>query len=180
MLGFEFQPHLEGTTVALSALTADRFEELQETARNLSTWKDYPNPAVQTSGSLDAWFGMGVERAKALLILDKASGRVIGTTRYYAVPNDADGIGIGYTFLDAAFRRQGQTNSEIKALMFEHAFKSVSTVRFHVLPDNQRSRAAVKKLGVTDHGVEVLTLTGKPLQYATFSRHKSRHVTGGA
>ncbi len=52
----------------------------------------------------------------------------------------------GYTFLIAR-HWGGPTNSELKNLMLEHAFKAASTVWFHIGSGNLRSRRAVEKLG---------------------------------
>ena len=169
---FEFQPKIEGRLIKLSPLEQTQFDDLQCTAKNLETWADYPNQDVRQSGSLKSWFVMGVKEAKALAVFDQQTNIIIGTTRYYPVPDDNDGVGIGYTFLDAQFRRNGQTNAELKRLMFEHAFSFVSTIWFHVLPDNLRSQAAVRKLGVTDSGIQTLHLTDQPRDYATFSISK--------
>ena len=167
-----FQPTLQGSLVKLEPLTQAHTELLAQCAANLSTWADYPVDAVKKTGNLSAWFTGGIECAQAIAIFDVETGNMIGTTRYYTVPGDPDGVGIGYTFIHADYRRSGQTNAELKSLMFAHAFEQVSTIWFHVLPDNLRSQAAVKKLGVVEHGVQELHLTDQPRPYVTFSISK--------
>ena len=170
---FDFQPHLGGVLVRLAPLTEAGFTGLLSCAQNQDTWADYPNPNMQNPDGLKAWFPNGVTRAKALLITDQLSGQTIGTTRFYQVPNDPRGIGIGFTFLHAHFRRQGQTNTELKALMFAHAFMHFERIWFHVLPHNLRSQAAVRKLGVHDHGEQKLKLTDTAQIYRCFSTIKT-------
>ncbi len=53
---------------------------------------------------------------------------------------------IGFTFLITR-PWGGHTNTELKALMLEHAFNTASSVWFHIGSNNLRSRRAVEKLG---------------------------------
>ena len=168
---FDFQPVLHGEDLSLQPLAEPDFPALLECAKALDTWKDYPNPTVRLSGDIRGWFSKGIEDAKALLIC--RNHQIIGTTRYYALPDQSDGIGIGYTFITAAARNQGLTNRNVKSLMFAHAFATFDAVWFHVLPDNLRSQAAVQKLDVKDRGEETLNLTGKPLVYKTYVLERS-------
>mgnify|MGYP000728025556 CR=1 FL=1 len=132
--GFEFQPSLSSDTVLLRPLTQDHFAGLQRCAGDLATWADYPTAAVRETGDLSSWFSNGVGNAKALIILDAKTSEIMGTTRYYAVPDEPNAVGIGYTFIGSAFRNSGQTNAVLKQMMFAHAFDAVEAVWFHVLP----------------------------------------------
>jgi RimJ/RimL family protein N-acetyltransferase len=80
------------------------------------------------------------------MVLENTTGHCIGSSRFYQW-NPADlSVVIGYTFL-VARHWGGPTNSELKNLMLEHAFKAASTVWFHIGSGNLRSRRAVEKLG---------------------------------
>ncbi len=172
--GFEFQPSLSSDTVLLRPLTQDHFAGLQRCAGDLATWADYPTAALRETGDLSSWFSNGVTDAKALVILDAKTSEIMGTTRYYAVPDEPNAVGIGYTFIGAAFRNSGQTNAVLKQMMFAHAFNAVEAVWFHVLPENLRSQAAVKKLGVTALGQQTLHLTDMPRAFACFRLEKAK------
>ena len=173
---FDFQPYLRGDLVTLGPLTADHMAALRGCAGDLRTWADYPNAHLQASGDIDPWFSMGVNIARALIIEEAETGNVIGTSRYYEVPGHPTDIGIGFTFLTAASRRQGATNRELKRLMLTHAFKTVETVWFHVLPDNARSQAAVKKLGAREAGEETLKLAATPTLYRCFTLTQAQYL----
>ena len=171
--GFEFQPSLSSDTVLLRPLTQDHFAGLQICAGDLATWADYPTAAVRETGDLSSWFSNGVGKAKALVILDAKTSEIMGTTRYYAVPDEPNAVGIGYTFIGSAFRNSGQTNAVLKQMMFAHAFDAVEAVWFHVLPENMRSQAAVRKLGVTALGQQTLHLTDMHRAYECFRLEKA-------
>lgn len=90
-------------------------------------------------------------------------GRVVGTSTFYTSLATQGGIEIGTTFLHPDVR-SGVVNPEAKLLMLGHAFDSGAVrVQFRVDTRNQRSQAAVAKLGAVREGVlrkDRLTWTG--------------------
>jgi RimJ/RimL family protein N-acetyltransferase len=86
-------------------------------------------------------------------IYDLAGSRIIGTTSFLNLQPAHGGVEIGATFLhpDA---RSGPVNPDAKRLMLGHAFAcGAIRVEFVVDERNQRSQAAVLKLGATKEGV---------------------------
>jgi N-acetyltransferase len=96
----------------------------------------------------------------------QADGRVLGSTRFFDIerwdwpaghPNAArggpDGCEIGYTWLAASAIRTA-ANTEAKLLMLAHAFERwrVHRVCFHTDMRNERSRAALARLGAQFEG----------------------------
>jgi RimJ/RimL family protein N-acetyltransferase len=81
-----------------------------------------------------------------LTIVEKATGKVMGASRY-AFPDAArDEIEIGWTFIGRDWWG-GACNREIKRLMLDHIFRFVSSVVFVVGEKNVRSRRAMEKIG---------------------------------
>ena len=165
---FQWQPVLTGHTICVQPLTVANYPEVEACARELATWADYPTPGMRDTGDITPWFTGGPQQARALAIVYRPEQKIIGTTRYYDVPDDEDGVGIGFTFLAASYRFAGATNADLKRIMLEHAFKSFSSVWFHVLPGNSRSQAAVLKLGAVEIGLRTLLLTDKPREFVCF------------
>lgn len=93
-----------------------------------------------------AFFDEGLASRGALVIVDRATGRVIGSSRYYAREPGMSGIEIGWTFL-ARSHWGGATNAEVKQLMIGHALARVPSVEFRVGETNARSRRAMEKIG---------------------------------
>ena len=85
-------------------------------------------------------------------ILDCRSDQIAGSTRFYEIGTDS--VSIGYTWLGKQFQGSG-LNAAIKKLMLDYAFTDMrkQEVHFHAQDDNQRSRAAIEKLGAVYTGI---------------------------
>ena len=82
-----------------------------------------------------------------------ADGRVVGMSSLYTALATQGGVEIGTSFLHPA-ARGGAVNPEAKLLLLDHAFTSGAVrVQFRVDTRNQRSQAAVAKLGAVREGV---------------------------
>lgn len=144
---FDFTPTLAGETISLRALTPEDFESVYAAASDPLIWEQHPFPLryqreVFTTGFWDS----AINSEGALVITDNASGRVIGSSRFYEWNPATQEVAIGFTFL-ARSHWGGATNRELKRLMLEHAFRRARTVWFHVGANNQRSRKAMEKIG---------------------------------
>jgi len=86
--------------------------------------------------------------------LDAVSGEVLGTTSYYDVRPELRALAIGYTWLGKRWWRTGH-NTESKLLLLTHAFDVLAAARvvWHTDVRNERSRAAIERLGATPEGV---------------------------
>ncbi|GIL39340.1 phosphoribosylglycinamide formyltransferase [Roseiterribacter gracilis] len=88
------------------------------------------------------------------VVLDAATGAVVGTTRLGNWSAGDRRIEIGWTFY--APNAQGTSiNPAAKRLLLEHAFETLGCVRVELKTDarNARSRAAIAKLGATEEGI---------------------------
>lgn len=98
--------------------------------------------------------------------------RIVGMSSYYTALAGQGGVEIGSSFLhpDA---RSAVVNPEAKLLMLDHAFASGAVrVQFKVDTRNQRSQAAVTKLGAVKEGIlrrDRVTWTGYIRDTAYFS-----------
>ena len=82
-----------------------------------------------------------------------SDGRVLGCSSYINIRREHRGVEIGATFLQPD-ARAGKINPEAKRLMLAHAFDA-GALRVELLTDmrNQRSQAAIAKLGAVREGV---------------------------
>ncbi len=89
----------------------------------------------------------------AYATVDRATGRIAGSTRFMAVNTAYRRLEIGFTFLGASWQGTG-VNTEAKLLMLTHAFEEMGMNRVEFLTDvrNARSRAAISGLGATHEG----------------------------
>jgi uncharacterized protein len=83
-----------------------------------------------------------------------ATGEVIGTTSYYWHDRNPDRVEIGGTQLGRPWWRTG-VNTEAKLMLMRRAFEELGTERVEWQTDirNERSQAAIARLGATREGV---------------------------
>jgi RimJ/RimL family protein N-acetyltransferase len=100
------------------------------------------------------------------------SGAVVGTTSLLEIRAAHRGLELGATFIRPE-QRAGPVNPECKRLLLGHAFEAGAIrVEFMVDARNERSQAAVRKLGAKPDGVlrkHKITWTGFVRDTAVFS-----------
>jgi RimJ/RimL family protein N-acetyltransferase len=84
----------------------------------------------------------------------RATGQVIGSTRFANAALEHRRVEIGWTWLARPWQRSG-ANAEAKYLMLRHAFEAWDLVRVELKTSalNQQSRGAMRKLGAVEEGV---------------------------
>jgi N-acetyltransferase len=145
---FELQPTLTGELLRLRPLRRDDFEELFRAASDPLIWEQHPENDRYKRDVFRRYFDSGMESGGAFAIVDLATGRIIGSSRYWNFDRDANEIEIGWTFLECAFWG-GRYNRELKQLMLDHAFRFVERVVFVIGENNLRSQKATAKIGAT-------------------------------
>lgn len=144
---FELQPTLVGETISLRPLQAEDFESLYAAASDPLIWEQHPEPLRYQRAVFETGFFAGaLASGAALVVTDNASGKMIGSSRYYDWNPGEGEVAIGFTFL-ARTHWGGATNQEVKRLMLRHAFLRAKTVWFHIGKNNGRSRKALEKIG---------------------------------
>ena len=161
---FDLQPILTGELLELRPLREDDFPALFAVASDPLIWEVHPEPDRCTEPVFRRYFQSGIESGGAFLILDRADGRVVGSSRYADYDEAASEIEIGWTFL-ARSHWGGRYNRELKDLMLRHAFRFVDRVVFKVGPDNIRSRRAMKKIGGIEIGLRPDSRGGESVVY---------------
>lgn len=148
---FDLQPTLRGKLLELRPLRTDDFPALFRVAADPLIWEQHPERDRYQESVFRAFFDEGMASGGALVALDRATGKIIGSSRYHAYDPAEGVVEIGWSFLARAYWG-GQYNGEMKALMLEHAFRSVHRVRFIIGPHNRRSQRAVRKIGAVPAG----------------------------
>jgi RimJ/RimL family protein N-acetyltransferase len=158
--GPDLQPTLVGDRITLRPLEERDFEALHAAASDPMIWEQHPDNARYQRDAFEARFFRGaIASGGALAVIANDSGEVIGSSRYYEWDPAEQSICIGYTFIVTRHWGDG-TNSEMKALMLDHAFSFANTVWFHIGEDNLRSRRAVEKLGAVQTRSEPAEVEG--------------------
>lgn len=142
----DWQPTLTGARILLRPLRAEDFAPLFAVASDPLIWEQHPDKTRSTREGFGRFFSAGLGSKGALAVVEKATGSLIGSSRFADHRVGAGSVEIGYTFIARAHWGTG-TNAELKRLMLEHAFALVKTLSFVIGPENLRSRRAVEKLG---------------------------------
>jgi RimJ/RimL family protein N-acetyltransferase len=138
------QPTLIGELLLLRPLQENDFEALYSVASDPLIWQQLPQSNRYQRDVYRKVFEEGLASGGALIVLDRKTNQVIGSSRYYELQESS--VAIGYTFL--ARSHWGHTfNREMKKLMVNHALSFVEAVNFHIAEMNVRSQKAVEKLG---------------------------------
>jgi RimJ/RimL family protein N-acetyltransferase len=135
---------------------------------SLYQWSPVPQGTVEATRYIEtalAWKDAGTAVPFAIVRLD--DGEVIGSTRFFNIEhwawpeghpfhgrNTPDVCEIGYTWLTRPAIRTA-VNTESKLLMLAHAFEvwQVLRVCFHTDVRNERSRAALERIGAQREGI---------------------------
>jgi RimJ/RimL family protein N-acetyltransferase len=145
------QPTLTGELIVVRPLRSDDFDELLAAGADPLLWEQHPERERWRKEVFRAYFDDHLASGGALAVVDRATGSLIGATRYANYDRERSEVEIGWTFLARPYWG-GAYNADLKRLMLEHAFQSVDTVVFLVDAHNVRSRRAVEKLGATQSG----------------------------
>lgn len=150
---------LEGNLVRLEPLTSDHAPGLFEaTKESDELWRHMAiNP--ETISDIDLFIESALREQDAgtsvpFTIIERATGSVVGSTRYMDIRAIHSGLEIGWTFLATRVWRTG-INTECKYLLLQHAFEECSCARVQLKTDalNQRSRDAILRIGAQFEGI---------------------------
>ena len=155
------QPTLENIEVKLLPLQESDFERLYVVASDPLVWAQHPNKNRCEREPFRNFFEGAMMSGGAFLILDKESGEVVGSTRFYDYNEEARSVFIGYTFYGRKFWGS-RLNPQAKKLMLDYIFQYVDLVKFHVGAENWRSRKAMERLGAELKGEVVVAYHGEP------------------
>jgi N-acetyltransferase len=165
VIGFDLQPHLVGDLLELRPLRAEDWDDLFLAGSDPLIWEGHPARDRYRPDMFRHYFLEALESGGALVALDRASRRIIGSSRFFWYGSDLE---IGWTFLARDYWG-GNYNREMKRLMLAHAFQRVERVIFLVATTNRRSRRALEKIGgrLTDR-IEKRTIHGVALDHVVY------------
>ncbi len=169
----DLQPHLTGDLLELRPLQAEDWDALFAVASDPLIWAGHPDRDRYTEPVFREFFRGALESRGALVASDRATGQIIGSSRYVWHGPPRNELEIGWTFLARACWG-GTYNRELKRLMLEHAFQFVDRVIFIVGMSNIRSQKAMLKIGgVLTGRRETVVRHGQPSESVIFEVTKN-------
>jgi RimJ/RimL family protein N-acetyltransferase len=163
------QPVLDGERLYLRPLKASDWDALYAVAADRLLWEHHPAHDRWQEPVFREFFDDAMAKGGALAIVDKASGALIGSSRFQDYhPEEGGVVEIGWSFLGRPYWGLGY-NAEFKRLMLAHAFGSVARVLFRVGADNVISRKAMANIGGRLTGETfVVERAGRPVDHVVF------------
>ncbi len=168
---------LEGQFVRLEPLTLAHCEPLWAIGQDESIWRWTPT-AVRSLADMRAYVekALGEQAAgksQPFATIERASGTVIGSTRFMNIERAHRGLEIGSTWINPRWQRTA-INTEAKYLMLRHAFEVLDCIRVQLKTDslNEKSRAAILRIGATQEGIlrnHLITQSGRYRHSVFFS-----------
>jgi len=147
-MNINIQPTLENENVILHPLQDKDFDDLYAVDSDPKIWEQHPNKDRCKIEVFKVFFDGAMQSKGAFKIVNKASGHVMGSTRFYDHNQEENSISIGYTFYGREYWGKG-FNHSVKSLMLDYIFQFVSKVHFHIGAENIRSQIAIGRLGTT-------------------------------
>jgi N-acetyltransferase len=168
---FDDRPVLIGEDIRLEPLERRHVEGLVAAASTnpfLYRWSPVPRTPDETVRYVETALGWReAGTAVPFAILRESDGAVLGSTRFFKIERwtwpDGDVASparaldvceVGYTWLSAGAVRTA-ANTQAKSLMLSHAFEVWGALRvsFHTDVRNERSRAAIERIGGRFEGI---------------------------
>lgn len=153
-----FETTLVGKFVTLLPLKNQHAGALVEAASDGQLWKlwytSVPNEDSIHSYIKQALLEQQEGRSLPFVVVDNATQKIIGATRFCNADSVNQRIEIGYTWYAKSYQRT-PVNSECKYLLLNHAFTRLSAiaVEFRTHWHNHASRHAIARLGAKQDGV---------------------------
>ncbi len=149
---------LESQKVKLVPLSELHTDALVEAATDGELWKLWFT-SVPSADNINEYILNALDqKAKGLalpfVVVEKSSGKVIGSTRFCNADPLNNRVEIGYTWYSKSYQRSS-CNTECKLLLLTHAFETLDAiaVEFRTSWHNQTSRSAIARLGAKQDGV---------------------------
>ncbi len=149
---------LEGSHVRLEPLSRSHHGLLCEVGLDEDLWQ-LTTTLIRTSEEMKNYIEIALSefdagRALPFAIIEKSSGKGVGSTRYANIERSHRRLEIGWTWVARQWQRT-IVNTEAKYLLLTHAFETLGCQRVEFKTDstNSRSRGALLRIGAKEEGI---------------------------
>jgi len=149
---------LENEKVLLLPFENERNSELKEIIFDDEIWK-YMGMYVRNDSDFENYIQNTLKQKTdgicyPFLIIDKASNKVAGSTRYGYLNHDSQKCEIGWTWYGTAFQGTG-LNKACKYELLNFGFENIQfrRIQFSADLENKKSQKAIEKLGALKEGI---------------------------
>ncbi len=153
-----YLPELIGQHISLRPLMSSDEADIIKAASDGELWnlnftvipsaktaKDYIDKAIA---------GRNEKTVIPFVIVDNATNKVIGSTRFWKIDLTNRKLEIGHTWYSESYQRT-YANTEAKYLLLKYAFEELKCVRVQFTTDetNHKSRNAILRIGAKQEGI---------------------------
>ncbi len=163
---------LEGQFIRLEPLTLGHHDALCKVGLDEELWR-WTTVIIRTPEEMRAYIEEALTAQTAgttlpFATVERATNRVIGSTRFGNIDKANRRVEIGWTFVARPWQRTA-ANTEAKFLMLRHAFETWGCRRVELKTDslNEVSRRAILRIGAKEEG----TLRNHMVTYSGRLRH---------
>lgn len=149
---------LKGEKVKLVPLEKFHRDDLLNAAADGKLWELWFT-SVPSPKNIDSYIEHALSQKQngtefPFVVIDRKSGELLGSTRYYNLQPENRRLEIGYTWYAKKQQRTG-VNTECKYLLLKYAFEDLNCIAVQLVTNwhNLRSRAAINRLGAKQDGV---------------------------
>jgi RimJ/RimL family protein N-acetyltransferase len=150
---------LQGKHVRLEPLGETHVKGLTEIGAGQDFWNFMLYGRIENHDDMRNWvLDMLARQARGtdlpFAVIQRASGRIAGATRYLNIEPKHRGLEVGGTWYGTEFQRTA-VNTECKYLLLQHAFETLQCIRVQIKTDliNVRSQKAIERIGAKKEGV---------------------------
>jgi RimJ/RimL family protein N-acetyltransferase len=150
---------LTGLGASLEPLTLAHASDLLAAGGDETTWAFMPRPALRSLADAESMIRQALAECEAgrevpFAIVEKSTGRAVGSTRWLDIQRPHRALEIGWTWLGPRWQRTA-INTECKLLLLEQAFDGLGAHRVTLKTDarNERSQRAIERIGGVREGV---------------------------
>jgi RimJ/RimL family protein N-acetyltransferase len=149
---------VEGDIVVLEPLGPEHEEQLREAAADPDVWR-WMTVHGHEPETFARWLEAALQakeegREAPFAVIERQTGKPVGSTRYMSLRPEHLGLEVGYTW-NAPSAWGGGVNVETKYLLLERAFEELGCIRVEFKTDalNERARGALEALPARFEGI---------------------------
>ena len=150
---------LEGRVARLEPLRPNHAPGLYAASQDPNIWRYLTTHQPPTLAEMERWVALALTEHRTredfpFVIIEQATGKIVGSTRYLTVQPQHRNLEIGSTWLAKEARRT-PINTECKYLLLRHAFETLGAIRVQFKTDsrNETSQRAIERLGAVKEGI---------------------------
>lgn len=155
----EIRPvELIGESVKIQPMEAHHVNELFEAGNFPEIWA-YMSMQVHSQEDMESLVTKALQAREGgsefpFVIIDRETGKVVGSTRFLNISLPNRNLEIGWTWLAPSVWRT-KINTECKYLLLKHCFETLGAIRVQLKTDsrNLRSQQAIQRIGGVKEGV---------------------------